>query len=48
MYESDLPADLVGGIHEVNNFLSDKINELERRFDMVGTCKQGRPRYEIH
>ena len=48
VYEFDLPADFVRGIHEVDNFLSNKINELERRFDMIGTCKQGRPRYEIH
>ena len=48
VYEFDLPADFVRGIHEVDNFLSKKINELERRFDMIGTCKQGRPRYEIH
>ena len=48
VYEFDLPADFVRGIHEVDNFLSNKINELERRFDMIGTCKQGSPRYEIH
>ena len=48
VYEFDLPADFVRDIHEVDNFLSNKINELERRFDMIGTCKQGRPRYEIH
>ena len=48
VYEFDIPADFVRGIHVVNNFLSIKINELERRFDMIGTCKQGRPRYEIH
>ena len=48
VYGFDLPADFVRGIHEVDNFLSNKINELERRFDMIGTCKQGRPRYEIH
>ena len=48
VYEFDLPADFVRGIHEVDNFLSTKINELECRFDMIGTCKQGRPRYEIH
>ena len=48
VYEFDLPADFVRGIHKVDNFLSKKINELERRFDMIGTCKQGRPRYEIH
>ena len=48
MYEFDLPTDFVRCIHEVDNFLSNKINELERRFDMIGTCKQGRPRYEIH
>ena len=48
IYEFDLPADFVRGIHEVDNFLSNKINELERRFDMIGTCKQGRPRYEIY
>ena len=48
VYEFDLAADFVRGIHEVGNFLSNKINELERRFDMIGTCKQGRLRYEIH
>ena len=48
VYGFDLPADFVRGIHEVDNFLSNKINELERRFDMIGTCKQGIPRYEIH
>ena len=48
MYKFDLPADSVRRIHEVDNFLSNKINELQRRFDMIGTCKQGRPRYEIH
>ena len=48
MYEFDLPADFVRCIHEVDNFLSNKINELERCFEMIGTCKQGRPRYEIH
>ena len=48
VYEFDLPADFVRDIHEVDNFLSNKINELERRFDMIGTCKQGSPRYEIH
>ena len=48
VYEFDLPANFVRGIHEVDNFLSNKINELERRFDMIGTCKQGRLRYEIH
>ena len=48
VYEFDLPADFVRGIHEVDNFLSNKINELERRFDMIGTCKQGRSKYEIH
>ena len=37
VYEFDLPADFVRGIHEVDNFLSNKINELERRFDMIGT-----------
>ena len=48
VYEFDLLADFVQGIHEVDNFLSSKINELERRFDMIHTCKSGRPRYEIH
>ena len=48
MYEFDLPADFLRGIHEVDNFISNKINELELRFDMIGTCKQGRPRCEIH
>ena len=48
VYKFDLPADSVRRIHEVDNFLSNKINELQRRFDMIGTCKQGRPRYEIH
>ena len=48
VYKFDLPADSVQGIHEIDNFLSNKINELQRRFDMIGTCKQGRPRYEIH
>ena len=47
VYKFDLPADFVQGIHEVDNFLSNKINELGRRFDMIGTCKQGRPRYQI-
>ena len=40
MYEFDLPADFVRGIHELDNFLSNKINGLERRFVMIGTCKQ--------
>ena len=40
MFEFDLPADFVWGIHEVDNFLSTKINELERRFDMIGTCSR--------
>ena len=40
MYEFDLLADFVRGIHELDNFLSNKINGLERRFDMIGTCKQ--------
>ena len=44
VYKSDLPADFLRGIHEVDNFLSNKISELQRRFDMIGTCKQGRPR----
>ena len=48
MYEFDLPADFVRGVHKVDNFLSSKINELERHFNMIGTCKQGRLRYEIH
>ena len=48
VYEFDLPADFVRGVHEVDNFLSNKINELERRFDMIGTCKQGILRYEMH
>ena len=48
VYEFDLPANFVRGIHEVDNFLSNKIYELERRFHMIGTCKQGRPRCEIH
>ena len=39
VYQFDLPADFVRGIHEVDNFLSNKINELERRFDLIGTCK---------
>ena len=47
VYEFDLPTYFVRGIHEVDNFLSNKINELERRFDMIGTCKQGRPKYKI-
>ena len=48
MYEFDLPAGFVRGIHEVDNFLSNRINGLERRLDMIGTYKQGRPRYEMH
>ena len=40
MYEFDLPAEFVRGIHELDNFLSNKINGLERRFDMIGKCKQ--------
>ena len=32
VYEFDLPADFVRGIHEVDNFLSNKINILECRF----------------
>ena len=48
MYEFDLPADFVRGIHEVDNFLSNRINGPERRLDMIGTYKQGRPRYEMH
>ena len=40
VYEFDLPADFVRGIHEVDNFLRNKINDLPRRFDMIGTCKQ--------
>ena len=48
VYEFDLPANFVRGIHEADSFLSDKINELERHFDMIGTGKQERPRYEIH
>ena len=48
VYEFYLLADFVRGIHKVDNFLSNKLNELERCFDMIGTCKQGRPRYEIH
>ena len=48
VYEFDLPADFVRGIHENDNFLSNKINEIERRFDMIGTYKQGRSKYEIH
>ena len=48
VYELDLPADFIRGIHEVHNFLSNKKNEFERRFDIIGTCKQGRPRYETH
>ena len=48
VYEFDLPADFVQGIHEVDNFLSNKINESERSFDMIGTGKQRRSRYEIH
>ena len=48
VYEFYLPANFVQGIHEIDDFLSNKINELERRFDMISTCKQGRPRYEIH
>ena len=48
VYEFDLPADFVRGIHEVDNFLRNKINDLQRRFDMIGTCKQGRLRYQIH
>ena len=47
VYKFYLPADFVQGIHEVDNFLSNKINELVRRFDMIGMCKQGRPRYQI-
>ena len=47
VYEFDLPAHFVRGINEVDNFLSNKRSELERRFDMIGTCKQGRPKYEI-
>ena len=48
MYDFDLPADFLRGIYEVDNFRSNKINELELRFDMIGMCKQGRPRCEIH
>ena len=48
VYEFDLPADFVRGIHEVDNFLSNRINGPERRLDMIGTYKQGRPRYEMH
>ena len=48
LFEFDLPADFVRGIHEVDSFLSNKINELECCFDMIGTCKQERPRYEIY
>ena len=44
VYKFDLPADFLRGIHEIDNFLSNKISELQRRFDMIGTCKQGRPR----
>ena len=47
VYKFDLPADFVQGIHEVDNFLSNKINEVGLRFDMIGTCKLGRPRYQI-
>ena len=32
VYEFDLPADFVRDIHEVDNFLSNKINELECHF----------------
>ena len=46
LFEFDLPADFVRGIHEVDSFLSNNINELECCFDMIGTCKQERPRYE--
>ena len=48
VYEFDLPADFVRRIHEADSFLSDKINELEHHFDIIGTCKQGRPSFEIH
>ena len=48
VYQLDLPADFVRGIHEVDNFLNSKINELERCFDIISTSKKGRPRYEIH
>ena len=45
LYKFDLPADFVRGINEVDNFLSKKANELERRFDMLDRCKNGIPRY---
>ena len=45
LYEFDLLADFVRGINEVDNFLSNKANELERRFDMLDRCKNGIPRY---
>ena len=48
MYKFDLPADFVRGIHEIDNFLSNKINQIERCFYVIGTCKKGRSRYEIH
>ena len=58
MYEFDLPADFVRGIPEVNNFLSNKINQLERHFDMIGTGRntqgntqggtRGSQRFRIH
>ena len=48
VHEFDLPADFERGIHEVDNFLSNKINELERCFDTIDTWKQVKPRYEIH
>ena len=51
VYEFDLPADFVRGIHEVDNFLSNKINELERRFDMEEHTQggtRGSQRFKIH